>query len=475
MAKQTKIKETPLMKQYNQIKGKYPDAILLFRVGDFYETFGSDAITVAKVLDIVLTKRANGSSSHIELAGFPYHALDNYLPRLVEAGFRVAVCDQLEAPSKGKKIVKRGITEIVTPGVTTNDRVLRAKSNNFLAAVCRDKNRFGVSFIEVSTGDYFIVDGDEFLIQKMLHTFAPTEVLINRNDKTFFTDFFEKKYYIYYLDDWIFATSQARDLLHKHFKTKSLKGFGISEISEGVIAAGAALHYVYENQQEKVPQIQKIEQLASDKYIWIDPFTTRNLELIHPQQPEGKTLLDILDKTATPMGGRRIKNWITLPLIQPEAIQKRLDMVEYLVNDGEKRQQVRDLLSRISDIERLTTKIATTRIRPNEFNILTQTLEQMQHLKQIEFEQIDLRELTAQLSDMTHLYQKIKTNINPDAPVLIQKGGVIAMGVLPELDEYRHLASSSETGFRRTLSKRDRAHGNYQPKNRIQQCVRLLF
>ena len=446
MATQKSKKETPLMQQYNQIKGQHPDAILLFRVGDFYETFGEDAILVAKILDIVLTKRANGAASHIELAGFPHHALDNYLPRLVEAGYRVAVCDQLELPSKEKKIVKRGVTEIVTPGVTLSDRVLRAKTHNYLAAISKEKDQYGIAFIEVSTGDFFCSSGDEILIKKWVHSFKPSEIVVNKTQKTELSTVLDQSIYTYGIDDWVYNMSNVESLLLKHFAVNSLRGFGFDKIGLDLIAAGAALQYVYTNQQENVPQISSIQKLESEQYVWIDPFTYTNLELLNAAQKGGKSLVDILDKTVTPMGARMLRHWVALPLKDIQRINKRLDLVEMYYHDHSLREQLEDVLKRVGDLERLVTKIATARINPHEYNILANTLLAIQDIQTLEGQVNEhlWKEVLNSFNDHQDCILSIQRHIHPEAPAVVSKGSIMAEGVSEELDELRTVSMSSK-------------------------------
>ncbi len=333
MGKQTKYAETPLMKQYNSIKAKYPDALLLFRVGDFYETFGEDAIRAAGILGIVLTKRRNGAASYVELAGFPHHSLDTYLPKLVRAGHRVAICDQLEDPKLTKKIVKRGVTELVTPGVTLNDNVLEQKENNFLAAVHLTSGISGIAFLDISTGEFYLAEGNIEYIDKLLQSFAPSEVVIQRQNRAKFVELMGDKFYLAFFDDWVFSIDFASELLLKHFNTSSLKGFGVEGINNGIIAAGAALHYLFDTHHDKLSHINKISRIDEGKYVWLDKFTIRNLELIYPLSPGATTLLNIIDKTDSPMGARLMRRWISLPLKDINSINERLNIVEYLIND----------------------------------------------------------------------------------------------------------------------------------------------
>ncbi len=437
--------ETPLMKQYNAIKTKYPDALLLFRVGDFYETFGSDAIKTAHILGIVLTSRNNGGSK-LELAGFPYHSLNSYLPKLVRAGLRVAICDQLEAPSKEKKIVKRGVTELVTPGVTFNDQILDHKSNNFLAAVHFDKNGAGVSFLDISTGEFLVAQGNIEYIDKLLHGFKPSEVLFQRNNKKQFAEFFGNGFYTFCLDDWAFTEDFGREILQKHFQTNSLKGFGIEEFPMAICAAGAALHYLSDTQHDKVQHITGLSRIEEDKYVWLDRFTIRNLELIHSPNENGKTLIEVLDKTISPMGARMLKRWVTLPLKELKPIQDRLAVVSELVIHQELKDTLAKHISEIGDLERLISKVATARINPREVVQLRYALENIEPIKQccIANKNESLQKIGDRLNPCSIIAAKIAQQIQENPPVFIQKGNVIAEGVNDELDDLRKILNSGK-------------------------------
>ena len=437
--------ETPLMKQYNAIKTKYPDALLLFRVGDFYETFGADAIKAANILGIVLTSRNNGGSK-LELAGFPYHSLNTYLPKLVRAGLRVAICDQLEAPSKEKKIVKRGVTELVTPGVTFNDQILDHKSNNFLAAVHFDKNGAGVSFLDISTGEFLVAQGSTEYIDKLLHGFKPTEVLFQRNNKKQFTELFGNSFYTFCLDDWAFTEDFGREILQKHFQTNSLKGFGIEEFPMAICAAGAALHYLSDTQHDKVQHITALSRIEEDKYVWLDRFTIRNLELIHSPNENGKTLIEVLDKTISPMGARMLKRWVTLPLKELKPIHDRLAVVSELVNQQELKETLTKHIAEIGDLERLISKVATARISPREVVQLRYALEAIEPIKQLCMgsKNESLQKIGDRLNPCTLIANKIAQQIQENPPVLIQKGNVIADGVNDELDDLRKILNSGK-------------------------------
>jgi len=372
---------TPLMRQYNAIKSKYPDALLLFRVGDFYETFGQDAILTSKLLDIVLTRRANGAATYIELAGFPYHALDTYLPRLVKAGQRVAICDQLEDPKLAKKIVKRGVTELVTPGVSYNDKVLDTRENNFLAGIHLGEKITGIAFLDVSTGEFYLSQGSVEYIDKLIQTFRPSEVLLQKNMQAHFRTLFGEKFYINTFDDWVFTIDFTQDLLQKHFGTTSLKGFGVDDLPQGIIAAGAILHYLAETQHDRVQHICKISRLEEDRYVWLDKFTVRNLELVSTPNEHAATLLQVMDHTISPMGSRLLKKWILLPLKEKAPIVERHQVVGHLMTHTD----LADLLSQqirlMGDMERLISKVAVGRISPREILQVKRALEAVEPVK----------------------------------------------------------------------------------------------
>ena len=351
-------KETPLMKQYNQIKSKYPDALLLFRVGDFYETFKEDAIKTSQVLGIVLTNRNNGGEQ-TELAGFPHHSLNSYLPKLVKAGFRVAICDQLEDPKLTKTIVKRGVTELVTPGVTLNDEILQANKNNFLASVWIDSPRNGIAFLDISTGEYYVSEGDNAYIDKLLQNFQPNEVLISKKQKKNFEELFGSHFHCFGLEDWVYKKDFANDILTKQFQTSSLKGFAIDNLPNGIIGAGAILHYLSETQHHQLQHITAIKPIANDQYVWMDKFTVRNLEIYGGQNAQSVSLLDIIDKTLSPMGSRTLRRWLALPLTNLERIQKRHQIVSYFSENTEIQENIRGQLKKINDLERLVSKVAT--------------------------------------------------------------------------------------------------------------------
>lgn len=446
MSKKTE-KETPLMKQYNAIKAKYPDALLLFRVGDFYETFGQDAIKAAKILDIILTKRGAGSSSETELAGFPHHSLNTYLPKLVKAGCRVAICDQLEDPKQTKTIVKRGVTELVTPGVALNDEVLSSRSNNFLASVHFDNHRLGISFLDISTGEFLTAQGNSEYIDKLLQNFNPSEVLISKQKRKDFKESFGNDFNTFYLEDWVYQSDYTYDLLTKHFNTKTLKGFGIEELYEGTIASGAILHYLGETQHHKLKHITAISRIAEDAYVWMDKFTIRNLELYHTNNYNGVTLLDCIDYTVSPMGARLLKRWLALPLKNIDAINQRHEVVSYFLAKPELLQKIQHHIKHVGDLERLISKVATTKISPREVIQLKNSLEAIVPIKSMASNCTNesLKILGDTLHNCSLLREKIKATLKEDAPVNILKGSTIAVGVAEELDELRHLAKSGKT------------------------------
>lgn len=445
MANKKSKKVTPLMKQYNSIKAKYPDALLLFRVGDFYETFGEDAIKAAHILGIVLTNRNNGGE-RTELAGFPHHSLNTYLPKLVKAGCRVAICDQLEDPKQTKSIVKRGVTELVTPGVALNDEVLLSKSNNFLGALQFGKKQLGVSFLDVSTGEFLTAQGDVAYIDKLLQNFNPSELLISKDCKKDFQRDFNTDYHTFFLEDWIFQTDYAYESLNKHFNTTTLKGFGVDHLEEGIIAAGAALHYLSETQHHKLAHISRINRIAEDEYVWMDRFTIRNLELYQGTTQKAITLLDVIDKTISPMGGRLLKRWLALPLKNIDAIKQRHQVVQYLIDQTEIYDKFTHHIKHISDVERLISKIATGKVSPREVIQLKNSLEAMIPIKALALQANNeaLQILGEKINDLEHLRAKIKETLNEEAPVNILKGSTIAPDFHEELDELRNLAFTSK-------------------------------
>ena len=439
-------KDTPLMNQYNQIKGKYPDALLLFRVGDFYETFGADAIRASKILGIILTKRGAGSSSEIELAGFPHHSLNTYLPKLVRAGCRVAICDQLEDPKMTKKIVKRGVTELVTPGVSLNEEVLERKKNNFLAAVFFGKQKTGISFLDISTGDYWVSEGSVIQMEQLLQNFSPAEVLVAKPTKKDFTKLMGNQFNVFYLEDWIFESSYAEQKLTDHFNTLGLKGFGIQEMKAGVVAAGAILHYLSEAHHNKIPHITSIRRIFEEEYVWMDRFTIRNLELFQSTKPNGVALIDVLDQTLTAMGGRMLKHWLAFPERNLSKIEARLDVVEALTKDDSIQDKMANHLSEIVDIERIAAKIATQKISPRALVQLGKSLDQITEIKVdlLDHPSTKLKTLGGRFLDAMEVIKLIKSTLKSEAPVLLGKGEVIADGVNVELDELRQLLHSGK-------------------------------
>lgn len=439
-------KETPLMKQYNEIKRKYPDACLLFRVGDFYETFGEDAIRASKILGIVLTKRGAGSENETALAGFPHHSLNTYLPKLVKAGLRVAICDQLEDPKMTKTIVKRGVTELVTPGVAMNDEVLQSKSNNFLAAVFFGKKSLGISFLDVSTGEFLTAQGNEEYIDKLLQNFSPSEILIPKNNKADFKAFFGDDHHVFYLEDWVFKEDYALETLTNHFKTISLKGFGVEDLTDGIVASGAILYYLSETQHNKIQHITAIQRIAEDAYVWMDRFTIRNLELYHSYNPNAVTLLDVIDKTLSPMGSRLLKRWLALPLKDINKIKSRHEVVTYLTNNQEVLKQMQMQIKQIADLERLISKIAAAKVSPREVVYLKESLDAIVPIKAMALQstQESVRIIGDSLHNCDLLREKIATTLNPESPVAISKGNAIAKGVHPELDELRAISTSGK-------------------------------
>ncbi|MDP3312767.1 DNA mismatch repair protein MutS [Lutibacter sp.] len=438
-----KEKVTPLMKQYNAIKIKYPDAMLLFRVGDFYETFGEDAKRASQVLGIVLTKRGAGSESETALAGFPHHSLNTYLPKLVKAGMRVAICDQLEDPKMTKTIVKRGVTELVTPGVALNDEVLQSKTNNFLAAVHFGKRNVGISFLDISTGEFLTAQGSIEYIDKLLSNFNPSEILVQKQYKKEFSQHFGNRFYTFYQDDWVFETTFALDILTNHFKVKTLKGFGIDDLQEGIISAGVVLHYLSETQHNNLQHIGVINRIFEDKFVWMDKFTIRNLELYHSNQLNAVTLLDVIDKTISPMGGRLLKRWLALPLKDLDAIKKRHDVVKYYLDNDSFFELTTNQIKQISDIERLISKVATNKVSPREVVVLKNSLDAIIPIKEAaeKSSNTSLKIIGEQLQNCNLLREKIAFTLKEDAPVNINKGNAIATGVSTELDDLRAISS----------------------------------
>lgn len=442
-----KVAETPLMKQYNQFKSQHPDAILLFRVGDFYETFGEDAILTSQILGIVLTRRANGSASYIELAGFPHHSIDAYLPKLVRAGHRVAICEQLEDPKMTKTIVKRGVVELVTPGVSVNDKVLEQKENNFLASIFYNKKNIGIAFVDISTGEFYLSEGTREYIDKLLQNYKPSEVVILKTQITQFKEFFGDKFLLAPFDDWVFTTDYANEVLLKHFQTSSLKGFGVETLTDGIIAAGAALHYLYETQNYKIQHINKIKRIEEELYVWLDRFTIRNLELVQSYNENAVTLLQILDKTQTPMGSRMLRKWLVMPLKEQVMIEERLSVVKHFVEDRESATSLLQTLHQVGDLERILSKLATGKINPREILQLCRSLRAVEQLKNscAKSQHTALQKIAEQLNPALTLCNRIEKEINEDAPVVVSKGGVFNKGVNEELDELLTIAVNSKT------------------------------
>jgi len=445
-AKAKVAKETPLMKQYNSIKAKHPGALLLFRVGDFYETFGEDAIKASKVLDIVLTKRANGAASHIELAGFPHHSLDSYLPKLVRAGNRVAICDQLEDPKEVKGIVKRGVTELVTPGLSFNDNVLDKRRNNYLASLYFGKQSLGIAFLDLSTGEFMCAEGNTSYIEKLLQSFSPSEVIYSKADKAKAAELLKDDFTTFHCEDWVFQFDYTYEKLTSHFETANLKGFGIETLGHGIIAAGAVLYYLEETEHKEVKHIASISRIAEEKFVWLDKFTIRNLELVYPQQDGGVPLIQILDQTVTPMGSRMMKKWMVLPLKEKDPIEERLKVVEHFHAEAELGEEILSHLKHIGDLERLISKVAVGRINPREMNQLKKALKSTLPIKEMLKQQSNpsLKKLGDQINACEFLLEKIERELKEDAPMLVHQGNIICDGVDAELDEYRKLATSGK-------------------------------
>lgn len=441
-----KIVETPLMKQYFEIKAKHPDAILLFRVGDFYEMYGDDAVVGAEILGIVQTKRANGVGQSVEMAGFPHHALDTYLPKLVRAGKRVAICDQLEDPKLTKKLVKRGITELVTPGVSINDNILNHKENNFLAAIHFAKDKCGIAFLDISTGEFLTAEGTTDYIDKLLNNFSPKEVLLERNNKKKFEEIFGPRYFSFELDDWIFTSEAANDRLLKHFETKNLKGFGIQHLKLGIIASGAILYYLDQTQHTHISHIISLARIEEERYVRLDKFTVRSLELVCAMNEDGKSLLDVIDKTISPMGSRLLRRWILFPLKDVKPIQERQDVVEYFFRHPEVKELLDEQLEQIGDLERIISKVAVGRVTPREVVQLKIALQALEPIKEacMASNEPSLCRIGEQLNVCALIRDRIDREIQPDPPSLVNKGGVIAKGVNEELDELRSIAYSGK-------------------------------
>ena len=440
------VVETPMMKQYNDIKAKHPDAILLFRCGDFYETFSDDAIRASEVLGITLTRRANGAASSVELAGFPHHALDTYLPKLVRAGLRVAICDQLEDPKLAKKIVKRGITELVTPGVSYNDTILNHKENNFLASVHINKNVAGIAFLDISTGEFMTAEGKLEYVDKLLNSFSPKEVILERSKNKAFEAAFGNKFFTYQLEDWIYTADAANDRLLKQFETTNLKGFGIHNLPNGIIAAGAILHYLDQTHHEQTGHITQLSRIEEDRFMWLDRFTIRNLELYNSMNEGGKTLIEIIDKTISPMGARLLKRWIVFPLKDVKPIEERLSVVEYFFKDLELKNLLKEKIALIGDLERIISKVAVGRINPREVVQLKVALYAVERIKDAcaTADNPTLKKIADQLNPCVLIREKIEKEINNDPPNLLNRGNVIKSGINSELDDLRNIAFSGK-------------------------------
>ena len=435
-----------MMKQFNEIKGKHPDAILLFRCGDFYETFSTDAIQASQILGITLTKRANGSGKTIELAGFPHHALDTYLPKLVRAGRRVAICDQLEDPKLTKKIVKRGVTELVTPGVSYSDTTLNHKENTFLASVYINKNKIGVSFLDISTGEFLVAEGTGEYIDKLLNSFSPKEVLFDRSKRRDFEELFGTKFFTYALEDWAYTPDSANERLLKHFETKNLKGFGVDNLPNGVVAAGAIMHYLDQTHHQQTGHITTLSRIEEERFVWLDRFTVRNLELYGSINEGAKTLLDIIDKTISPMGARMLKRWLAFPLKDVKPINERLSVVEYFFKNPELRQLLEQNIALIGDLERIISKVAVGRINPREVVQLKVALKAIEPIKQAcsEIDNQTLKKIADQLNACAVISDKIEKEISNDPPIMINRGSIIMPGIDADLDELRRLAYSGK-------------------------------
>ncbi len=452
----TPVKETPLMQQYNQIKIKYPGALLLFRVGDFYETFGEDAIKTAQILGIVLTRRANGAATHIELAGFPHHSLETYLPKLVRAGQRVAICDQLEDPKTTKTIVKRGVTELVTPGVAISDNILQQKSNNYLASIHFEKSSLGLALVDVSTGEFLTAQGSADYIDKLLQSFSPSEVVYPKSKRQEFIDLFGDRFYSYPLDEWPYSGDYASETLLKHFGVKSLKGFGIEKLDLGIIASGVALHYLNETEHRNLQHISAISRIEEDGYLWLDRFSIRNLELVGSANENAHTLVEVLDDTCSPMGARLLRRWIVMPLKDIKPIQDRLSVVEYLIANEDLRQQMQACIRQVGDLERLISKISLQKANPREVCQLRKALSAIDSIRQLcnDAHNTSLKAIGSQLNPCTFICDKIGKELNPEPPVMLVKGGVMATGIHEELDRLRKIAFGGK-GYLIEIQKRE--------------------
>ncbi|MFO7790971.1 MAG: DNA mismatch repair protein MutS [Bacteroidales bacterium] len=441
-----KATTTPLMDQYYRIKAKNDDAILLFRVGDFYETFESDAVEISRILGITLTKRANGAASYVDLAGFPYHALDTYLPRLVRAGLRVAICDQLEDPKAAKKLVKRGVTEMVTPGVSMHENVLEHRENNFLACVFFGKPKTGLAFLDISTGEFLLAEGNHDYADKLLQSMNPKEVLYQRSKKDDISEFLADRYTLYPLDEWVFTIDNAYDKLLNHFQTKNLKGFGVEDAKAGIVAAGAVMNYLEMTEHRRIDHITGITRLTEDNYVWLDKFTIDNLEIFQPLNPGGKSLTDVLDKTKTAMGARMMKRWLAFPLLDLQKIKQRLDSVEFLINTSDISDMLSEHFQKIGDLERLISRVAVGKVNPREVNQFKAAFYAIEPIKEqlSQIENPGLRQIADQLNPCREIRDRIENEIKNDPPVQVSKAGVIADGVLDELDKLRNIAYSGK-------------------------------
>src|SRR5665213_1852223 len=444
------------MQQYNTIKVKYPGALLLFRVGDFYETFGEDAIKAAGILGIVLTRRANGAATHIELAGFPHHSLDTYLPKLVRAGQRVAICDQLEDPKTTKTIVKRGVTELVTPGVAVSDHILQQKNNNYLASLYFDKNSIGIALIDISTGEFHTAQGNSDYIDKLLQSFSPSEVIFQKSRQRDFKDTYGDRFYTYMLDEWPYTGDYAQETLLKHFGVKSLKGFGIDKLNLGIIAAGVALHYLNETEHRNLQHISAIGRIEEDRYLWLDRYSVRNLELVGSSNENAHTLVEVLDQTCSPMGARLLRRWIVMPLKEIKPINDRLGIVEFLIEQEELRETLKQNIRLIGDLERLISKIGLQKANPREVCQMKKALIAIGTIKKLGETSVNLplQAISAQLNPCTLLIEKIENELSAEPPVMLVKGGVMREGINEELDHLRKIAFGGK-GYLLEIQKRE--------------------
>ena len=446
MSKTKEVKETPLMQQYNKIKQTYPDAILLFRVGDFYETFGSDAVKAAEILGIVLTKRANGSQTDLELAGFPHHSVDTYLPKLVKAGYRVAICEQLEDPKMTKTIVKRGVTELITPGVTVNDKILDHKANNFLASVFYENDAMGIAFLDISTGEFFVTQGNLDYLDKLFQSYTPSEVVFPKFQQKKFNSTYANQFYTYAIDDWVYQDDYLEKKLLNHFQVQTLKGFGLDNLALGIKAAGACLQYLNEAEQKSLDHITQIQRIENNQFVWLDRFTARNLELVHSMHEKGVTLLNIIDKTVAPMGSRMMKRWVAMPLKNKVTIDERLQAVEYLIKEQDNSNKLSQSIKTIGDLERIISKVSLLKISPRELNQLKKALTSIADIQILcqQSENITLKKIGEQINLCASVKDKIEATITDDAPVAIQKGNAVKSGVSEELDTLRAISLSGK-------------------------------